>query len=186
MPETLLFMKPVRLAIAQRVCRNLPPLFAQRLRSVIYPFEQASRDDYEFIVRAQTGSIFKNTTSDYHAYPFSVHGYSDWRNWAIALALCSPGDTIVEVGANVGTETIGFADIVGSLGKVYAFEPLPSNLIALEDIMRLNQLQNVTILPSLWSRRRMQECSFCNPANEKLLRQRTRSRGRRTKRLQYD
>lgn len=140
-------MKPLRLTVAQKICRNLPPIFAQRLRSMIYPIELAYRDDYEFIVRAQTGSILKNKTSDFHAYPFSVYGYYEWRNVAIALVLCSAGETIIEIGANVGTETISFADIVGSSGKVYAFEPPPLNLTSLEATVRLNQFQNVTVLP---------------------------------------
>ena len=140
-------MKPVRLSLAQTLCRNLPPLIAQRVRSWVYPFKKAYRDDYEFLVRAQTGSRFRNRTSDMAACPFSVHGYSYWRNWAIALAVCSLGDTIVEVGAHVGTETIGFADIVGEQGKVYAFEPLPSNLMALKDVCELNDHKGLTVLP---------------------------------------
>jgi len=140
-------MKPVRLSVAQKLCRKLPPIFAQRLRDWIYPIERAYRDDYKFTVRAQTGSMFSSRTSDYHAYPFSVHGYFEWRNWAIAMAFCSPGDTILEIGANIGTETVGFSDIVGDLGKVYAFEPLPSNLELLKETVRLNQYQNVIVLP---------------------------------------
>jgi FkbM family methyltransferase len=139
-------MKPARLAAAQTVCRILPPILSQRLRTLIYPMDRAESDDYEYVVRAQTGSLFKNTTGDFHGYPFSVHGYSEWRNWAIALALCSPGDTIIEIGANVGTETVGFADIIGNTGKVYAFEPLPSNVQALTQALEISRHQNVTVL----------------------------------------
>lgn len=119
--------KPFRLTLAQRLCRPLPPLIAQRLRTVIYSQNRAFEDDFEFEVNAQTGSRFRHRTSDFHAYPFSVYGYYDWRNWAVALAICSPGDHIIEIGANIGTETIGFADIVGKTGRVSAFEPLPDN-----------------------------------------------------------
>jgi len=139
--------KPVRLAIAQTLCRALPPIVAQRLRSLIYPRALGYEDDYPFVVRAQTGSLFTNRTSDFHAYAFSVHGYFEWRNWAIAVALCRPGDTIVEIGANIGTETIGFSDIVGDSGKVYAFEPVPSNLAALHETLLLAKRQNVVVLP---------------------------------------
>ena len=38
------------------------------------------------------------------------------------------GDVILEVGANVGTETVSYADIVGPDGIVHAFEPVPSNV----------------------------------------------------------
>jgi hypothetical protein len=69
------------------MCRRLPPIVAQRLRSIIYPFALGIRDNLEVTVRSQTGSAFTGRTGDFHAYPFSVHGYSEWRNTAIALAL---------------------------------------------------------------------------------------------------
>ena len=57
-----------------------------------------------------------------------MHGFSDWRNIVVASTLCRQGDVIVEVGANIGTETISFLDIVGPRGEVLALEPDP-NLI---------------------------------------------------------
>lgn len=67
--------KLFRLALAQKICRPLPPLISQRVRTVIYPQALAFRDDYEFEVQALTGSRFTHRTSDFHGYPFSVHGY---------------------------------------------------------------------------------------------------------------
>ncbi|MDB6020301.1 MAG: hypothetical protein JWQ04_158 [Pedosphaera sp.] len=139
--------QPFRLRLAQGLCRPLPPLLAQRLRSFIYPLPLAYRDDFAFTVRSQTGSMFRSRTSDFHGYPFSVQGYYEWRNWAIARALCSAGDTIIEIGANIGTETIGFRDIVGGAGKVFAFEPLPANIRALQQVLILNGCHNVSVLP---------------------------------------
>jgi FkbM family methyltransferase len=140
-------MKPRSFSVAQKVCRYLPPILSQRIRSLIYPYEQACKDNYYFIYRAQTGSNFKSKTSDFHGYPFGVHGYYDWRNWAIALAICYPGDRIIEIGGNIGTETVGFSDIVGQSGKVFVFEPLPSNIDQLTDTMKINKFHNVIILP---------------------------------------
>jgi FkbM family methyltransferase len=139
-------MQPARLTLAQCLCRPLPPLLAQSLRNWIYPYERALHDDHPFIARSQTGSLLKSRTSDYHAYRVAVHGYHDWRLWAVAVALCGPGDTIIEIGANVGTETIGFGDIVGASGKVFAFEPLPSNRSVLLETVSLNQ-RPVQVLP---------------------------------------
>ncbi len=136
--------KPFRLALAQGICRTLPPFFSQSLRSLLYPARLAYQDDYPFEVRAQTGSLFRSHTRDIHAYPFSVHGYYEWRIWAIALAVCLKGDTIIEVGSNVGTETIAFSDILGPTGRVYAFEPVPENLASLN--LNFASKSNVSIM----------------------------------------
>ena len=143
----------IRLAIAQAVCRPLPPILSQKVRSLIYPYSMAIADNREVTIQSQTGSLFKGRTADFHAYPFSVHGYSEWRNTAIAVALAKAGDTIVEIGANVGTETVGFSDIVGPTGLVYAFEPLPSNVTALEEVSRLARFKNIRIRPCALSDR---------------------------------
>mgnify|MGYP001460480885 CR=1 FL=1 len=56
---------------------------------------------------------------------------------AIALALVSKGESIIEVGANIGTETVYYSDIVGSHGNVYAFEPFPPNFKPTMDVVEV-------------------------------------------------
>jgi FkbM family methyltransferase len=56
-----------------------------------------------------------------------------------------PGDTLVDVGANIGYFTVLGARIVGDTGHVYAFEPDPEAFAMLERNVRLNGLTNVTI-----------------------------------------
>jgi FkbM family methyltransferase len=125
----------------------MQPFGAGKVRSLLYPYERARRDAYTFATASKTGSTFRGNTADFHAYPFAVSGCGEWRNWAVALALCEPGDLIVEVGANVGTETVGFSDIVGGTGRVMAFEPSPSNLDALEAVVAGLRQRNVELLP---------------------------------------
>ena len=139
--------KPWRLTIAQKICRPLPPIISQRVRSWIYPREIAAKDKYEFVENSITGSKFIGKTNDFFCHPFAVHGYYYWRAWAIALAVCSRGDSIIEIGANVGTETIGFSDIVGKSGNVIAFEPLPNNIKVLEIALAESQWKNINIHP---------------------------------------
>ncbi len=136
-----------RLRSARAICAWLPPLLAQRVRDVIYPRSVGGREDYAFTVRSATGSPFTGRTSDFVGYPVSVHGYFNWRNVAIARAVCQTGDVIVEVGANVGTETVAFSDIVGAPGCVYAFEPFAPNLEYLGLNAAHTTHRNVTILP---------------------------------------
>src|ERR1700737_4902683 len=120
-------MQPFRLTLARILAGCAPPLIAARV-SLIYSIDRGWTDAYEFHRRSRTGSVYLGNTRDVAARSFAIHGYFDWRLLAAARYFCKPGDTIVEVGANVGTETIGFADIVGVGGHVYAFEPLPSNI----------------------------------------------------------
>src|SRR5688572_19614682 len=139
-------MTPPRYLLA-RTCRFLPPLFARKASRRIYPGSLAREDGLDFEVRAQTGSRFLGNTSDSLGHGFSLVGYNEWRLWAVARALSSPGDTIVEVGANIGTETVGFSDIVGSTGRVVAFEPLASSVATLERALSRARHRNVEVLP---------------------------------------
>ena len=135
-----------RWRVARLLCRWMPPILAQRLRTAIYPMRRAFGENAPFTVSSCTGSLYSGRTGDFHGYPFSIHGYYEWRNWAVALALCREGDTLIEIGANVGTETVGFRDIVGPQGKVVAIEPFPSNLSTLRRLVALNEWTNVEIL----------------------------------------
>ena len=58
-----------------------------------------------------------------------------------------PGDVVFDVGANVGFYTLLASVLVGSAGKVVAFEPLPRNLVYLDRHMKMNQCLNVDVLP---------------------------------------
>src|ERR1700761_8872275 len=88
--------KPFRLSLAQALLRNLPPLFSPRLRGYVYPYARAVADDYTFQVVSHAGVEFRGSTADPHAYSLSVNGYYDWRNLAMAAAVCREGDTIIE------------------------------------------------------------------------------------------
>jgi FkbM family methyltransferase len=139
--------KPARLRLAQMLCGLTPPAGVGKVQRLVYPYERGQQDHYPFAVRARTGSTFRGNTADFHGHPFAVGGSGDWRNWAVAVALCGPGDLIVEVGANVGTETVGFSDIVGGEGRVMSFEPSPGNLTALEAMASGLRHANVELLP---------------------------------------
>ena len=57
--------------------------------------------------------------------------------------LIGPGQTVVDGGANIGTHTVAFAKVVGSHGRVFAFEPQRLVFQQLAGNLALNRLTNV-------------------------------------------
>jgi len=53
----------------------------------------------------------------------------------------------LDVGANVGKYSVIIGNQLGKNGKVFAFEPEPSNLKAFKKNLKLNKLINVSIIP---------------------------------------
>jgi len=62
------------------------------------------------------------------------------------LALLGPGDTFYDIGANMGWYSLLAARVVGSSGKVVAFEPMVSNAALLQANVATNRLANVTTI----------------------------------------
>ncbi len=59
----------------------------------------------------------------------------------------SEGMLVLDVGAQSGFYTLLLSRLVGSSGKVVAFEPLPANFRVLVENIEMNGLQNVTARP---------------------------------------
>ncbi len=63
------------------------------------------------------------------------------------LQRVSPGETVIDCGANIGVFSVIAAKAVGPSGRVFAIEPEPDNLRQLRLNIQLNALDNVTVLP---------------------------------------
>jgi FkbM family methyltransferase len=64
----------------------------------------------------------------------------------IFLSLIRDGDTVFDVGANLGFYTLLFSHMVGRNGKVHAFEPVPKTFALLkEQIVKRRRSQNVVL-----------------------------------------
>ncbi len=54
-----------------------------------------------------------------------------------------PGDYCIDIGANIGYYSLHMAKAVGAMGKVFAFEPDPSNLERLDRNISLNGVEKI-------------------------------------------
>ena len=76
----------------------------------------------------------------------STKGVHEPFETSIVKKYVSKGDTVLDIGANIGYYTLLFARIVGPLGKVYAFEPEPSTFKLLKKNISVNNYKNVCLV----------------------------------------
>jgi FkbM family methyltransferase len=55
-----------------------------------------------------------------------------------------PNDTVIDVGANIGSVTLAAASLVGQQGRIIAFEPNPRVFKYLRKNIQLNKFKNIT------------------------------------------
>lgn len=101
-----------------------------------YLFEHLSLENYlRFLQRSyfllyRTGMLRKNPEYAYHYF---------------VKKLVRPGNTVIDIGANLGYYSLLFSEWVGSAGHVYAVEPIELyNRIFME---RAARRRNITLLP---------------------------------------
>ena len=81
------------------------------------------------------------------AFRLSIHGIHGAHDFKIFKDNVKVGDTVVDLGANIGYFTLILAKLVGPAGHVFAFEPDPRNLVLLKKNVEYNNYKNVTIIP---------------------------------------
>jgi FkbM family methyltransferase len=74
-----------------------------------------------------------------------AYWFADFDPWVdrTLARLTRPGDTAIDIGANIGTTTLCLARSVGRAGRVISFEPVPSNFAMLQSNVEANGFQHV-------------------------------------------
>ena len=75
------------------------------------------------LIRGRDGWFLYNKNDAYIGRALETYGEYCQAEAEMLLQLVRPGDCVVEVGANIGSHTVGLADAVGPRGKVIAIEP---------------------------------------------------------------
>lgn len=88
---------------------------------------------------------FKMYLDDRDSLRLSVFGIYEEFEVGLLPREITPGDIVVDVGANIGYYSIIFSKLVGAQGKVYAFEPDPVNFSILKKNIELNKCTNVVL-----------------------------------------
>jgi protein-L-isoaspartate O-methyltransferase len=92
--------------------------------------------------------IFLNCDESIH---MAKHNFeSDTFNMSTFESEINIGDTVLDVGANIGMYTLSAAKIVGDSGKVYSFEPDPIVFSNLKKNVVMNNHKNVILTNKVW------------------------------------
>jgi len=95
------------------------------------------------LINTKYGLMICNKYDKYVGQSLIKYGeYSD-EEVNLFKGFCEKGDSVIEVGANVGAHTLPLSKIVGEKGKIFAFEPQRIIFQSLCANISLNTLSNV-------------------------------------------
>lgn len=124
-------------------------------KSTMNPFNKVKQNIQEIIW--PLGSVVKIMYGYLKGYKFVITENSGWspilgrwepENHKIFAQLIRPGQTVFDLGANNGIHSLLFSKLVGNNGKVYAFEPLASNIEEIKKNCELNNVKNIQTVGS--------------------------------------
>ncbi len=143
-------MTQASLRLAALLCRNVRA-FPGRWRVLRWAVQNVRRVGgtmKQTTVRTVQGFRFTCDLDDWIGQYVFVTGDYEEPTALLMSQLVMPGDTVVDVGANVGFFTLLLSRLVGPAGRVIAFEPMPHALSRLKTHLSLNRCDNVTVLES--------------------------------------
>lgn len=103
-----------------------------------------SLDDINYLVKAKHGWFLANSYDHYLGKALIRYGECCEIEHDFLTSLISDGDSVIEVGSNIGVHTVGLSKAVGSVGRVVAIEVQPAIFQILCANLALNALFNVT------------------------------------------
>ena len=99
------------------------------------------------ITYTDRGILFNFDTRNYIEYKLFAEGYYEKEVTLLMQNYVEPGDTVMDIGANIGVHSLNLSKMVGTSGKVYAFEPIPFLREKLEENRILNRFTNISTQP---------------------------------------
>ncbi len=121
--------------------------------SINYVKHRVSGRNYDFVASTFFGSRIAGNTADH--IPRKLFLFGIWEpnltHWV--WERLRPGETFVDVGANLGYYSLLASTLVGDTGKVIAVEASPTNAAQLQRNLALNRNRNVRVVQAAASDR---------------------------------
>ncbi len=132
-----------RLSRAKKIVSLLPQRLRFRAAKNLYDYQSASIHGVDLVVPMQDdGAVCFVNTKDLIGWKIFFFGEYERDTNSVLARYVKPGDTVVEAGANMGSESILIGRLVGA-GQVYCFEPNPYTFERLKINIAINELANV-------------------------------------------
>jgi len=98
---------------------------------------------FNAIVKGKYGYVVYNKNDMYIGKAIEKYGEFSESEVELFRDLCDEGDIVIDIGANIGTHTMVFSQLVGPEGRVFAFEPQRIVFQTLCANMAINSISNV-------------------------------------------
>jgi FkbM family methyltransferase len=131
--------------LARRAFRVLPPFLAFRIFHRWFQDLNGCGEAFDEPAFYGSARIRSTMTSVEDSY-FALFGTMNFKGLALARFFLRHGDVVFEIGANVGTETLALAALVGRGGRVVAAEADPDNARELIARVNANALGQVSVV----------------------------------------
>lgn len=96
------------------------------------------------VVQGRDGWFITNRNDVFVGRALEIYGEYGGLELQTLQMLVGPGDRVIEVGANMGSHTVGLANAVGPTGRVYAYEPQRALYAMVQGQAALNNLSQIT------------------------------------------
>jgi len=131
-------------AIFRAVLRHLPVLPLTERIALWWGYRYRPKPT---LVRLRSGALIKTTHVDHLQLLLYYFGTFEPECLAAMRRNVRPGDTILDVGANIGLFTLEGSLAVGPAGRVIAIEAMPAHATSVIDSVRRNGMSNVEVIP---------------------------------------
>jgi FkbM family methyltransferase len=141
-PLIWMLLSPLRLYLARFPIQRGKGIL---LRRIVTPLLPPADTEFDLPVpgAARVGLRYRETLG----LSSLLYGTFELAELNFVSQYLRPGDKAMDIGANVGIFSVVMGVTVGTLGRVFAFEPVPANISRLESNLRKNGLGNVQVFP---------------------------------------